>query len=63
MTKLHDLTNRAATEEHDIARQAKLNVMARHPLLYLMTHFDPVIPGARCDDGDAGPKRRDCGRQ
>lgn len=29
-------------EGHDIARQAKLNVMARHPVLYLMTHVDPV---------------------
>jgi cation diffusion facilitator family transporter len=32
-------------EGHDIARQAKLNVMARHPVLYLMTHVDPVTPG------------------
>lgn len=32
------------TEGHDIARQAKNNVMARHPVLYLMTHVDPVIP-------------------
>jgi len=31
-------------EGHDIARQAKLNVMARHPVLYLMTHVDPVNP-------------------
>lgn len=31
-------------EGHDIARQAKLNVMARHPVLYLMTHVDPVAP-------------------
>lgn len=29
-------------EGHDIARQARLNVMARHPVLYLMTHVDPV---------------------
>jgi cation diffusion facilitator family transporter len=42
------------TEGHDIARQAKLNVMARHPVLYLMTHVDPVTPGARRDDGDVG---------
>jgi cation diffusion facilitator family transporter len=35
------------TEGHDIARQAKLNVMARHPVLYLMTHVDPVIPEAK----------------
>ncbi|BBI98832.1 cobalt transporter [Ferrigenium kumadai] len=33
-------------EGHDIARQAKLNVMARHPVLYLMTHVDPVTPKA-----------------
>lgn len=33
-------------EGHDIARQAKLNVMARHPVLYLMTHVDPVTPNA-----------------
>ncbi|HXU93272.1 MAG TPA: cation diffusion facilitator family transporter [Gallionella sp.] len=32
---------------HDIARQAKLNVMARHPVLYLMTHVDPVTPEAK----------------
>jgi cation diffusion facilitator family transporter len=31
-------------EGHDIARQAKLTVMARHPVLYLMTHVDPVTP-------------------
>lgn len=29
---------------HDIARQARLNVMARHPVLSLMTHVDPVTP-------------------
>lgn len=29
-------------EGHDIARLAKLNVMANHPVLYLMTHVDPV---------------------
>lgn len=29
---------------HDIARQARLNVIARHPVLYLMTHVDPVDP-------------------
>lgn len=37
--------NLTVTEGHDIARQAKLNVMARHPVLYLMTHVDPVTPG------------------
>jgi len=31
-------------EGHNIARQAKLNVMARHQVLYLMTHVDPVTP-------------------
>ncbi|MFZ2524227.1 MAG: cation diffusion facilitator family transporter [Candidatus Ferrigenium altingense] len=34
-------------EGHDIARQAKLNVMARHPVLYLMTHVDPETPKAK----------------
>jgi divalent metal cation (Fe/Co/Zn/Cd) transporter len=29
---------------HDIARQAKLKAMARHPVLGLMTHGDPVTP-------------------
>ena len=29
---------------HDIARKARLNVMARHPVLSLMTHVDPVTP-------------------
>lgn len=29
---------------HDIAHQARVNVMARHPVLYLMTHVDPVTP-------------------
>lgn len=32
------------TQGHDIAHQARVNVMARHPVLYLMTHVDPVIP-------------------
>lgn len=36
--------NLTVTEGHDIARQAKLNVMAKHPVLYLMTHVDPVEP-------------------
>ncbi|MCE2678895.1 MAG: cation diffusion facilitator family transporter [Burkholderiales bacterium] len=27
---------------HEIARQAKRNVMKKHPVLYLMTHLDPV---------------------
>lgn len=29
-------------EGHEIARQARQNVMARHPVLYLMTHVDPT---------------------
>jgi divalent metal cation (Fe/Co/Zn/Cd) transporter len=36
-----DLTVR---EGHDIAHQARLQVMAKHPVLYLMTHVDPVTP-------------------
>jgi len=31
-------------EGHHIARQAKLKHLARHPVLYLMTHGDPVTP-------------------
>jgi cation diffusion facilitator family transporter len=27
---------------HEIARQAKRNVMKKHPVLYVMTHLDPV---------------------
>jgi cation diffusion facilitator family transporter len=34
--------NLTVIEGHDIARLAKLNVMANHPVLYLMTHVDPV---------------------
>lgn len=30
------------SQGHDIARQARLKVMANHPVLYLMTHVDPV---------------------
>jgi cation diffusion facilitator family transporter len=33
----------SVAEGHDIARQARLNVMGRHPVLYLMTHVDPVV--------------------
>lgn len=33
-------------EGHNIARQAKVNVMARHPVLYLMTHVDPAPQNA-----------------
>ncbi|MGE5469324.1 MAG: cation diffusion facilitator family transporter [Bacteroidota bacterium] len=32
-------------EGHDIAHRARVNVMAQHPVLYLMTHVDPVNPG------------------
>jgi cation diffusion facilitator family transporter len=32
------------TEGHGIARAARINVMARNPVLYLMTHVDPVMP-------------------
>lgn len=32
---------------HEIARQARLRVMARHPVLSLMTHVDPVLPEGR----------------
>lgn len=34
--------NLTVFEGHEIARLAKLNVMANHPVLYLMTHVDPV---------------------
>lgn len=37
------------TEGHDIAREAKRNVTARHPVLYLMTHVDPVTPNRESD--------------
>jgi len=32
------------TEGHEIAHQVWINVMARHPVLHLMTHVDPVAP-------------------
>lgn len=35
------------TEGHDIAKLAKDNVIARHPVLYLMTHVDPVEPSVK----------------
>lgn len=35
-------------EGHEIARQAKLAVMSRHPVLYLMTHVDPVVSLSQC---------------
>lgn len=34
--------NLTVREGHDIAHRARLNVMARHPVLYLMTHVDPA---------------------
>ena len=34
-------------EGHDIAQQTRINVMARHPVLYLLTHVDPVTPPKR----------------
>lgn len=37
-------------EGHDIAHRARLNVMARHPVLYLMTHVDPATPVDRTAD-------------
>ncbi len=36
-------------EGHDIARQARDNVMVRYPVLYLMTHVDPVYPDKALD--------------
>lgn len=38
------------TEGHDIAHRARLNVMARHPVLYLMTHVDPAPGTAKNSD-------------
>ena len=34
----------SVTEGHDIAELARINVMTRHPVLYLLVHVDPVIP-------------------
>ncbi len=36
--------NLTVREGHDIARLAKQVVLARHPVLYLMTHVDPATP-------------------
>jgi len=36
--------NLSVREGHDIAHQARIKVMARHPVLYLMTHVDPAKP-------------------
>lgn len=38
--------NLTVEQGHDIARQAKLNIMTKHPVLYLMTHVDPVTVSA-----------------
>lgn len=35
--------NLTVSQGHDIARQARLIVMSKHPVLYLMTHVDPVL--------------------
>ena len=34
------------TEGHDIAERTRINVMTRHPVLYLLTHVDPAAPPA-----------------
>lgn len=34
----------SVTEGHDIAELARIKVMTRHPVLYLLVHVDPVIP-------------------
>lgn len=34
------------TEGHDIAERTRINVMTRHPVLYLLTHVDPASPPA-----------------
>jgi cation diffusion facilitator family transporter len=47
------------TEGHDIAREAKLKVMARHPVLYLMTHVDPVPPNSSRGSGTSCKSTRD----
>lgn len=35
--------NLTVTEGHDIAKQARINVMAKHPVLYLLVHVDPTM--------------------
>ncbi len=32
----------SVTEGHDIAERTRINVMTRHPVLYLLVHVDPV---------------------
>ncbi|MEY4591323.1 MAG: hypothetical protein RIR18_218 [Pseudomonadota bacterium] len=49
----------SVTEGHDIAREAKLKVMARHPVLYLMTHVDPVPPNSSRGSGTSCKSTRD----
>ena len=36
----------SVTEGHDITELARINVMTRHPVLYLLVHVDPVMPPA-----------------
>lgn len=35
--------NLTVTEGYDIDKQARINVMTKHPVLYLLVHVDPVI--------------------
>lgn len=46
------------TEGHDIAHRARLNVMARHPVLYLMTHVDPAPGTAKNSEFEASTASR-----
>ncbi|PIW44337.1 MAG: cation-efflux pump [Zetaproteobacteria bacterium CG12_big_fil_rev_8_21_14_0_65_54_13] len=39
--------NLTVTEGHEIAELVATNVVAKHPVLYLMTHVDPVTPQAQ----------------
>lgn len=36
--------NLTVAQGHDIARRARLAVISNHPVLYLVTHVDPVLP-------------------
>lgn len=36
--------NLTVAQGHEIARAARIRVMSKHPVLYLMTHVDPVSP-------------------
>lgn len=44
--------NLTVVEGHRIAEQARRNVMARHPVLDLMTHVDPVIQNVLQENPD-----------